>query len=224
LNEIAFTELILSIDVKTSAFNLVKGCKTKDHPDGNAASAGERLKNKYEPVSAPTLVKLEKQFRELPLKKGQDPETWITELEDLRVRLETMESSISENQFMIHILNNLTSDYELQLAMMERRVGDTDWPLTVEEIREELSLHFERLNSNSNNNSEGEILEEQALFSGQCKGKCRNCGLIGQKSFQCKNRAINNGGNNGNSSGGMFCWYCRKSQIEEEGSPKQQSQ
>jgi hypothetical protein len=35
-----------------------------------------------------------------------------------------MQSSISENQFMIHILNNLTLDYELQLAMMERRVGD----------------------------------------------------------------------------------------------------
>jgi hypothetical protein len=73
LNEIAYTELIISIDVKTSsgktAFNIVKSCKTKDHPDGNAASAWEKLKNKYEPVSAPTLVKLEKQFRELSLKK-----------------------------------------------------------------------------------------------------------------------------------------------------------
>jgi gag-polypeptide of LTR copia-type len=59
------------------------------------------------------LVKLEKQFRELSLKKGQDPETWIKELEDLHARLETMETSILENQFMIHILNNLTSDYEL---------------------------------------------------------------------------------------------------------------
>jgi len=27
---------------------------------------------------------------------------------------------------MIHILNSLTSDYELQLAMMERRVGDIE--------------------------------------------------------------------------------------------------
>jgi gag-polypeptide of LTR copia-type len=173
LNEIAFTELILSIDVKTSSgkttFNLVKGCKTKDHPDGNAVSAWKWLKNKYEPVSAPTLVKLEKQFSELSLNKGQDPETWITELEDLCVRFETMESSILEKQFMIHILNNLTSDYELQLAMMERRVSDTDRPLTVEEIRGELSLRFERLNSNSTNNSEGEILEEHALSVGSSK-------------------------------------------------------
>jgi hypothetical protein len=27
----------------------------------------------------------------------------------------------------------------------------------------------------------GEQLEEQALFSGQFKGKCRNCGQIGHK-------------------------------------------
>jgi hypothetical protein len=39
LNEIVYTELILSIDVKASygkiAFNIVKGCKNKDYPDGN---------------------------------------------------------------------------------------------------------------------------------------------------------------------------------------------
>ena len=146
LNEIAYTELILLIVVKTSwsrtAFNIVKGCKTKDHIDCNAFSAWERLKNKYEPVSAPTLVKLEKQFRELSLKKVQDPETWITELEDLSVRIETIESRILENQFMIHILNNLTSDYELQLAILERRVGNVERPLTVEGIKRRIKSTF----------------------------------------------------------------------------------
>jgi hypothetical protein len=43
LNEIAYTELILSIDIKTSsgkvAFNLIKGCKSKNYPDGNVAVA-----------------------------------------------------------------------------------------------------------------------------------------------------------------------------------------
>ena len=54
LNEIRYTELILLIDVKTrsgkTAFNIVNGFKTKDHPDRNAAIAWERLKNKYEPM------------------------------------------------------------------------------------------------------------------------------------------------------------------------------
>ena len=56
LNELAYTKLILSIDVKTSsgkiAFNMVKGCKNKDYTEGNATMAWERLKNKYEPTSA----------------------------------------------------------------------------------------------------------------------------------------------------------------------------
>jgi hypothetical protein len=184
MNEIAYTKLILSIDVKTSsgkvAFNIIKGCKNKDYPDGNAAIA-------CEPISAPSLVKLEKQFRELSIKKGQDPEIWITESEDLRVILEAMGSRISENQFMIHILNNLTSDYELQLALMERRVGDDEKPLTIEEIRGESSLRYERMNMKSSSNKEGEGFEENASFSRQFKGKCRNCGQVGHKLFQCKN-------------------------------------
>jgi hypothetical protein len=156
------------------------------------------------------MVKLKKQFRELSLKKVQDPEVWITELEDLCVKLENMGSCITENQFMIHILNNLTSDYDLQLALMERRVGDADTPLTVEEVRGELNLRFERMNMKTSRNEEGEVLEEKALFSSPFKGKCRNCGQIGHKSFQGKNRSSHNGGDNGHGTRTNFCSYCRK--------------
>jgi hypothetical protein len=59
LNEIAYTELILSIDVKASygkiTFNIVNGCKRKDYPDGNAVTDWEKLTNNYEPVSAKIL-------------------------------------------------------------------------------------------------------------------------------------------------------------------------
>ena len=57
---------------------------------------------------------------------------WITELEDPRVRLEVMDSSMSENQFMIHGLNHLTSYDELYLALMERRIEDKERSLAVE--------------------------------------------------------------------------------------------
>ena len=190
LNEIAYTELILSIDVKASygkiAFNIVKGCKTKDYPDGNAASAWEKLKNKYEPVSAPSMVKLDKQFRELTLKKGQDPEVWITELEDIRVRLDDMGSSIPENQFMIHVLNNLTADYDLQLALLEKRIGDKERPLTVDEIRAELSLRFQRLTMKSARNEDGEVLEEHALLAVSLKVNAEIVDRLGTSYFSAK--------------------------------------
>jgi hypothetical protein len=112
--------------------------------------AWERLKNKFEPSSAPSLVKLEKQFRQCSLKKEQDPDIWITELEDYRMRLEELGSSISDNQFILHILNNMTEDYDLQLAMMEKRVTDKSIPLIINEIWDDLSLRFERLNERQN--------------------------------------------------------------------------
>ena len=200
MNELADTELILSIDDKASngkvAFNLVKGCKNKDYANGNASMAWERLRNKFEPQSAPSLVKMEKQFRQCALKKGQDPDVWITELEDYRMKLDELGSSISENQFILHILNNMTADYDLQLAMMEKRLNDKANPLTVDEIRDDLNLRFERLNEKTNNN-ESEDNQDVAFFGGQFKGKCRNCGVIGHKARDCKSKLCQNGGQNG---------------------------
>jgi hypothetical protein len=59
----AYTELILSIDGKAFngkiAFNIVKGCKTKDYLDAKTASHWEKLKNKYEPFSVPSTITLD---------------------------------------------------------------------------------------------------------------------------------------------------------------------
>jgi hypothetical protein len=59
------------------------------------------------------MVEEGKKFTESSLKKGQDPEVWIMEFEDIWVRFDNMNSRISENQFMIHILNNPTADNNL---------------------------------------------------------------------------------------------------------------
>jgi hypothetical protein len=68
LNEIAQSELLFSIDAKTGngkiAVNIVKGCESKDHPGDNAANTWEKPKNKYEPISGPSMVNLGKQFTE----------------------------------------------------------------------------------------------------------------------------------------------------------------
>jgi hypothetical protein len=40
-------------------------------------------------------------------------------------------------------LNNLPIEYNLQLALLEKRIGDRDKPLAFEEMRAELSLRVE---------------------------------------------------------------------------------
>ena len=121
-----------------------------------------------------------------------------------------MGSNISDDQFIGHILKNLISNYEMQLPLMESCVGDKDKPLTVEEIRAEMSLCFEILNMKSTNDDDREVMEDQALFSGQFKGKCRNCSQMVHKSYQCKNRGNHNGRNSGNTNAKMYCTYCHK--------------
>jgi hypothetical protein len=87
LNELAYSELVLSMDVKKAtgkvAFQIIKGCKTKEYEDGNVAVAWERLKNKYQPSSAISLVKLECTFRKSALKDKEDPSILITYLEEM---------------------------------------------------------------------------------------------------------------------------------------------
>jgi hypothetical protein len=128
-------------------------------------------------------------------------------LEEFFFRLEDMGSSISENQFMIHLLNNLTTFYDLQISLLKKRIRGEDEPLTIEAIRTELSLRFETLSMKCTKIEESEELEDQGLFSVQFKSNCRKCGWIGQKSFQCKNRSNHNGRNNVNTTGGNYCCY-----------------
>jgi hypothetical protein len=113
---------------------------------------------------AKKLLGLEKQFRQFSLKKGQDPDIWITELENYRMRLEEMGSKISENQFILHILNNMTDDYDLQLAMMKKRVTDKSNPLTIDKIRDNLNLRFKRLNEKQNEEIENDNNQEVAYL------------------------------------------------------------
>jgi hypothetical protein len=40
---------------------------------------------------------------------------------------------MTDDQFMIHVLNNLTSDYELHMVLLERRIENKENPLEVDE-------------------------------------------------------------------------------------------
>ena len=88
LNKEAFEDLILLIDTSTAAekvyFRIIKGCKTKNYPNGNAPKAWKYLCNKYIDRSAPKLNKIKRKFATSRLKKNtKDPEEWISELEEL---------------------------------------------------------------------------------------------------------------------------------------------
>jgi gag-polypeptide of LTR copia-type/Zinc knuckle len=140
-------------------------------------------------------------FRESRLGKNEDPEIWINNLEDLPIKMETMGSVMTDDQFIVQVLNSLTSDYKLQMLLLEKQIGNKVNPLSIEELKEELNLRFERLSTSQNDN----LGEENALFTSQFKGKCRNCGKLGHKAAQCKSKQVKD------EKSDVMCNYCKKS-------------
>jgi hypothetical protein len=56
-----------------------------------------------------------------------------------------MGSFMTYDHFMVQVLNSLTSDYELQMLLLEKWIGSKENPLTIDESEEDLSLRYERL-------------------------------------------------------------------------------
>jgi hypothetical protein len=123
LNKMAFAELILSIDVRSKSskiiFSIIKGCKIRDYTVWNSSLVWDKLKEKFDPVSPPSFVKTERAFRQSKLEREEDPEIWINNVEELQLKLDEMDSHMTDSQFMVQVLNSLTNDYEFQVVLME---------------------------------------------------------------------------------------------------------
>ena len=90
LNELAYEDLILSINTRSSVgkvvFGLVKNVKNEDFPEGNCKVAWDRLVSKYALYTALSLLKLKSEFHNSKLELvDKYPDKWISHLEGLRI-------------------------------------------------------------------------------------------------------------------------------------------
>lgn len=192
LNDMAYETLLLLIDGKSQsgkvAFKIVSGCKTEELPDGDAMLAWTRLCKKYEPKTAPSRLMLKKKFTTSVLKNVRDdPDEWLTDLENLKDRLNEAGSRCTEEELLEHALNNLPKEYENVVAKLEDRLGAENNPLTIEDLRDELNLKYERMGFRNGKGGRhyGDDRDETALFAGGFKGKCNSCGELGHKARDC---------------------------------------
>jgi gag-polypeptide of LTR copia-type len=107
LNTNAYSDLIMSFaDIVN--FGLVEAARTKDLPNGDAALAWKKLSRKHEPTTTANKVKLMGDYANSKLKTSKDdPDVWITELELLQAKLMRMNHVITDEDMIVHIINNL---------------------------------------------------------------------------------------------------------------------
>ena len=82
--------------------------------------------------------------------------------------------------FLIHILNNVPTEYDMEVKLLEERLGATTNPLSLQDIHDALNLKYMRIKKRNANeerhNDDTKEKEDMALAAGQFKGCCNYCG------------------------------------------------
>ena len=180
LNIIAYNDLLQSCSEAIS-FNLVRTGVTNECPDGSAAQAWKNLCSKYSPNTVAEKIRLKKELQQLKLEHASDdPDVWLTKLELIRMKLIQFKAGVSDDDLMMHVLNNLPSDYNQLIVTMEYMMSKDE--LDMNNMREMLNLAFSRMNPGGN-------VEEKALaakhYTKQFKKNCRICGQQAHKAEDC---------------------------------------
>ncbi len=197
-NLCAYSNLILSC--KGVPFSIVDGAKTKALPNGDARIAWIALKERYQVENATSKVELKRQFNELVMTDGQEPDDWFMEMDHLRNRLQAMESIIQDEDYVAHVLTNLTNEYSELVTVLEGDLED----LTIQKLRERVGSFYRRkqkLVGSAEDNSQALI----HIF----KGRCNNCGTYGHKRTNCPKRTPKKD-DRGNRGSVKICHYCKR--------------
>jgi hypothetical protein len=144
LNVIAYNDLLQSCNEPIS-FNLVRTGVTDKLPDGSAAQAWKNLCSKFQPNTVAEKIRLKKEFQQLKLENASDdPDIWLTKLELTRMKLIKFKAGVSDDDLMMHVLNNLPSEYSQLIVTMEYMMNKNE--LDIDVLREMLNLAYSRMN------------------------------------------------------------------------------
>ena len=197
LNSSAYGQLLTSINMTSAdgkvAFNLVRQAVTADLPHGDVQLAMKRLDDYYHPKTVATAQVLQRQFDSLKLKSQQDPGKFMTELQNLRMRIAAIDPKkvFDDDRLIGHVLNSLTDDYDVTVNMIEYKMDENPGSVTIGYLQSQLNLRFQRLYgfkglpTITEKSDKTSTADEQALYSGGFKSKCRTCGKMGHKFYQC---------------------------------------
>ena len=93
---------------------------TVEVPDGTAAQTWKNQSSKYSPNTVAEKIRLKKELKQLKLESSsEDPDVWLTKLELIRMQLIKFKAAVSDNDLIMHVLNNLPSDYNQLIVTME---------------------------------------------------------------------------------------------------------
>ena len=209
-NDKAYQLLIMSCS--GIAFGLVNQAKTDKHHDGDAYMAWTNLTNRYAPNATSDLIQISTNFNKCGMKNNRsDPDEWFIQLDLLRHRMTAIDPAFTkkDEELIAHVIANLPNEYSEVITVVKGMDK-----ITLTEVKAKIRAFYKRkFKAEKSTTKEKEL----ALFAGQFKGNCRNCGKQGHKAAECRSKPTKNDkskdGNNKNKDGvgkHIKCYNCNK--------------
>jgi gag-polypeptide of LTR copia-type len=137
------------------------------------------LKQRFEPDNGAMKVQMKSEFQDMKLLRAEDdPDPWITKVDSLRRRLCSLGVTISDEDAILHILNNITKEYATTIEICEEDL--TGSQLTLQLLKDRVRAKFRRIQKEQMESS-----ESIAIMARSFKGMCNVCGIIGHKGADC---------------------------------------
>ena len=144
-----------------------------------------------------------------------DPNAWIDKLDEKQTELQAMSCTISDNDLIIHILNNLPKEYKNLVESELRELSS----INLDGLRERINAKYKQLkkykDEDENKEKEKAMIhkgkQEKAFFTRQFKGWCDLCSKWGHKKADYRHN--NNNNNNNNTNGNNYNNYNRNKET-----------
>jgi hypothetical protein len=179
-NDVAYAEILIACECEI-CFGIINSSRSETLPDGDAKLAWDNLIAKFEPRTKSSLIQLKKQFLDNKLRDlNQDPDQWIQSLESMQRKLQILGHKISEMDMIIHILQNLTKEYDTTVEILENDL-DNDL-ISLDRVKERLRARFEKI-QRTKTDQDGALMIKD-MRPGKYKGLYSFCGMYGHKAAQ----------------------------------------
>ena len=230
-NEDGYADLLLSMEDEVT-FNIVNEAKTTDLPDGSLPKAWKDLKARFAPSTKSELVDLRREFMTLTIETGDDPEEFLTNLEAINRKIRNIDATraMNDDDVLIQAMATLPSEYDHLIPGWTERIGATQDPLTMEQLKTELRTVYKRQLKRGNDDEPKALaaIDEMAAAAMETSPNrgthygdrrsgvrvCYNCGEPGHIALNCKKPKKNNNnnqrGNFARRESSLICGYCGK--------------
>jgi 3'-phosphoadenosine 5'-phosphosulfate sulfotransferase len=101
-------------------------------------------------------MQLTREFHSKSLGRNQDPDTFITELEALKINMKELDHDVTGKSMILHILNNLNENYDMEIKILEHQIQllkDGGKEMGIEEVQTELNLRWEQIKRSNKNHT-----------------------------------------------------------------------